>query len=98
MAGDFALAVELAGEAFHPGQIGVGVRLGADLVLVLHEVGRVLVGAGDLAQDVGGIGPVSAIGEAAIGLVGDRQRVLHRVVVHRIHAAQGITAQLAQPP
>ncbi len=95
--GDLDLLVELPGEAFHAGQVGVRVRLDHDLVLVGHEVGNGLVGAGDLADDVGGIGPAPAIGEAPVGLVGHRQRRFDRVVVHGVHAEEGVPADLAQP-
>ena len=49
---DFGLLVHQPAKGFHPGQVGVSVRLGLDAMLVVEEVGDRLVGSRQLRQYV----------------------------------------------
>jgi hypothetical protein len=85
---DFDFLVEQTAEVLQTRQIGVRVSLGLDDVLVIEEVRQVLVGAGQLRDDIGRAAVGAVVGEAGVERLAVGQDELDGVVAGRVHAGE----------
>jgi hypothetical protein len=79
--------VEGPGQAGHAIQIGLGVTLRLDPVLVLQQVGHGLIGAGELAQLIGKARRLRAV-ETPVGAGLDVQAIADGVIVDQVVAIE----------
>ena len=91
------LLFDIAAELVEPRQIGLGILGGAHRMLGVEEIGRVVIGAAQLADDIGRRAAAAGAAVAkAVAFGGERPAELGDVVIELAGAGEAVAAEGAQ--